>query len=175
MSKDAFAKLPPQYQKLLMEAQPEANKAMIAAYREADKVNLPMFKQKLTEIRYSDADLKKFREIAGKPVWDKWVADNKAKFDAQGVLDALLKELDTANAKHAKKYAQASTPSYRKPVRAPAGLRRRGWTPRPARRLSAHGGRHGPRRSRAIRRSARAEARSAPSTASCTGSRSSRR
>ena len=44
-----------------MEAQPEANKAMIAAYREADKVNLPLFKQKLTEIQYSDADLKKFR------------------------------------------------------------------------------------------------------------------
>ena len=47
VNKEAFAKLPPQYQKLLMEAQPEANKAMIAAYREADKVNLPPFKQKL--------------------------------------------------------------------------------------------------------------------------------
>ena len=98
MSKTAFAKLPPQYQKLLMEAQPEANKAMIVAYREADKVNLPAFKQKLTEVRYSEADLKKFRESAGKPVWDKWVADNKAKFDSQGVLDALLKELETAAA-----------------------------------------------------------------------------
>jgi TRAP-type mannitol/chloroaromatic compound transport system substrate-binding protein len=103
MSKDAYAKLPPQYQKLLMEAQPEANKAMIAAFREADKVNLPLFKQKLTEVRYSDADLKKFRESAGKPVWDKWVADNKAKFDAQGVLAALLKELDKASAAQGKK------------------------------------------------------------------------
>ena len=103
MSKTAYAKLPPQYQKLLTEIQPEANKAMIAAYREADKVNLPLFKQKLTEIRYSDADLKKFRDIAGKPVWDKWVADNKAKFDAQGVLDALLREFEKAAATHAKK------------------------------------------------------------------------
>jgi TRAP-type mannitol/chloroaromatic compound transport system substrate-binding protein len=103
MSKDAYAKLPPQYQTLLMEIQPEANKAMIAAYREADKVNLPKFKEKLTEIRYSDADIKKFREIAGKPVWDKWVADNKTKFNAQGVLDALLKELEMASAKYAKK------------------------------------------------------------------------
>jgi TRAP-type mannitol/chloroaromatic compound transport system substrate-binding protein len=103
LSKDAFAKLPPQYQKLLMEIQPEANKAMIAAYREADKVNLPMFQQKLTEVRYSEADLQKFREMAGKPVWEKWVADNKAKFDAQGVLDALLKELELAAAKHGKK------------------------------------------------------------------------
>lgn len=103
MSKTAYAKLPPQYQKLLMEIQPEANKAMIAAYREADKVNLPKFKEKLTEVVYSDADLKKFRDSVGKPVWDKWIADNKAKFDSQGVLDALLKELELASAKHGKK------------------------------------------------------------------------
>ena len=101
VNKEAFAKLPPQYQQLLMEARPEATKAMIAAYREADKINLPAFKQKLTEIKYSDDDIKKFRELAAKPVWEKWVTDNKAKFDAQGLLDALLKELEMANAKHA--------------------------------------------------------------------------
>ncbi len=84
-----------------MDAQPEATKAMIAAYREADKVNLPLFKQKLAEIKYSDEDIRKFREIAAKPVWEKWVADNQAKFDAKGLLDALLKELEKANAKHA--------------------------------------------------------------------------
>ena len=33
INKDAYAKLPPQYQKLLQEAQPEAYKAMIEAYR----------------------------------------------------------------------------------------------------------------------------------------------
>jgi len=103
MSKEAHAKLPPQYQKLLQEAQPEAYKAMIAAYEAADKANLPMFKQKLTEIRYSDADLKGFQEIAGKPVWDKWIADNQAKFDAKGVLDTLLKEIEAAKAKLGKK------------------------------------------------------------------------
>jgi hypothetical protein len=62
-----------------------------------------MFKQKLTEIRYSDADLKGFQEIAGKPVWDKWIADNQAKFDAKGVLDTLLKEIEAAKAKLGKK------------------------------------------------------------------------
>ena len=103
MSKTAFDKLPPQYQKLLMEAQPEASTAMIAAYREADKVNLPLFKQKLTEVRYSEGDLAKFRESAGKPIWDKWVADNQGKFDARGVLDTLLKEIETAKAKVAAK------------------------------------------------------------------------
>jgi TRAP-type C4-dicarboxylate transport system substrate-binding protein len=99
VNKDAYAKLPPQYQKLLQEAQPEAYKAMIEAYEAADKVNLPMFREKLTEIRYSDADLKRFQEIAGKPIWDKWVADNQAKFDAKGVLDNLLKEIEAAKAK----------------------------------------------------------------------------
>jgi hypothetical protein len=39
--------------------------------------------------------------VAGKPVWDKWVADNKDKFDAQNVLDTLLAEIDKA--KKAKK------------------------------------------------------------------------
>ncbi len=99
MNKDAYAKLPPQYQKLLQEAQPEAYKAMIEAYEAADKVNLPMFQKKLTEIRYTDADLARFREIAGKPVWDRWLADNQAKFDAKGVLDTLLKEVETARAR----------------------------------------------------------------------------
>jgi TRAP-type C4-dicarboxylate transport system substrate-binding protein len=103
MSKTAYAKLPPQYQKLLMEAQPEAYKAMIAAYEAADKTNLPMFRQKLTEISYSEGDLKRFQQIAGKPVWDKWIADNQGKFDAKGVLDTLLKELDAAKTRLAKK------------------------------------------------------------------------
>ena len=52
MSLEAHAKLPPQYQRLQREAQPQAYKAMIEAYEAADKVNLPMFKQKLTEVRY---------------------------------------------------------------------------------------------------------------------------
>jgi len=76
---------------------------MIQAYEEADKVNMPLFKQKLSEIRYSDADLKRFQEIAGKPVWDKWVADNQAKFDAKAVLDTLLNELAKAKTKLATK------------------------------------------------------------------------
>ena len=58
---------------------------------------------RINSIKYSDDDLKKFREIAATPIWQKWVADNKAKFDSQGLLDALLKELEKANAKHAAK------------------------------------------------------------------------
>lgn len=99
INKDAYAKLPDQYKKLLDEALPQAYKDQIQAYVDIDKVNLPLFKSKMQEILYSDAELKRFREVAGKPVWDKWVADNKGKFDAQGVLDTLLAEIEKAKKK----------------------------------------------------------------------------
>jgi TRAP-type mannitol/chloroaromatic compound transport system substrate-binding protein len=102
-NRDAYAKLPPQYQKVLEDAKEPAYAALIDAYIEIDKVNLPMFKEKLTEIVYPAAELKRFRDQVGKPVWDKWVADNKAKLDSQGVLDAVLKEIEKAEAKHKKK------------------------------------------------------------------------
>ncbi len=43
------------------------------------------------------------RTRSGRPVWDKWVADNKGKFDSQNVLDTLLREIEKAQAKHLKK------------------------------------------------------------------------
>ena len=103
INRDALAKLPPQYKQLLDEAKEPAYAALINAYVEIDKVNLPMFKSKLTEIVYSDAELKQFQDKIGRPVWDKWVADNKGKFDSQNVLDTLLREIEKAQAKHLKK------------------------------------------------------------------------
>lgn len=96
INKDAYAALPPQYKKLLEEALPKGYQDQIDAYVEIDKKNLPLFKSKLKEILYTEAELKRFREVAGKPVWDKWVADNKDKFDAQNVLDTLLAEIEKA-------------------------------------------------------------------------------
>jgi hypothetical protein len=88
---------------LLDEAKEPAYAALIKAYVDIDKVNLPLFKSKLTEIVYTDADLKQFQDKIGRPVWDKWVADNKGKFDSQNVLDTLLREIEKAQAKHLKK------------------------------------------------------------------------
>ena len=102
-TRTAFAKLPPQYQKLLQEAQPEAYKAMIAGLPRGRQGQSADVQVEADRDRYSEADLKRFREIAGKPMWDKWVADNKGKFDAQGVLDTLLKEIEKAKAKVAAK------------------------------------------------------------------------
>lgn len=101
-NKDALAKLPEQYRKLLQDAKEPAYAALIKANIDVDKVNLPMFRAKLTEIVYSDEALREFRDKIGKPVWEKWVADNKGKFDAQNVLDSLLKEIEKAQAKYKK-------------------------------------------------------------------------
>jgi TRAP-type mannitol/chloroaromatic compound transport system substrate-binding protein len=96
LNKDAYAKLPPQYQKLLMDLKPAAYKVQIKAYHDIDEKNLPMFKAKLEEIVYSDEQLEEFRKIGGKPVWDQWVADNKDKFNAQGLLDLIFAEAQKA-------------------------------------------------------------------------------
>lgn len=98
-NKDAYAKLPKQYQKLLMDLKPEAYKVQVQAYHDIDKKNLPLFRSKLKEIVYTDAQLDEFRKVAGKPVWDKWVAENKDKFDAQGLLDTIFAEAKKIGAK----------------------------------------------------------------------------
>ena len=63
----------------------------IQAYISIDKKNLPMLKKKLKEVRYSDAELGKFRAAAGKPVIEKWIKENEGKFDARGVIQTIFK------------------------------------------------------------------------------------
>ena len=53
----------------------------------------------MTKIVYDEATLKAFHEVAGKPVWDEWIAANKDKFDAQGVFDAVWAYAKEAEAK----------------------------------------------------------------------------
>jgi TRAP-type C4-dicarboxylate transport system substrate-binding protein len=103
INKTAYDKLPPQYQKLLMDIRPEIDTIQIAAWQDKDKVNLPVFKQKMKEILYSPEELKRFQEIAGKPVWDKWIADNQSKFDAKGLFDFMMAEIKKAQAALPKK------------------------------------------------------------------------
>lgn len=90
-NKTSVEKLPAQYRKLLTDLKDEVDKVQVKAYIEIDKVNLPMFEKRLKVIRYSDAQLEEFRRIAGKPVWDEWVAANKDRFDGQELIDTILK------------------------------------------------------------------------------------
>ncbi|MEP2980936.1 MAG: C4-dicarboxylate ABC transporter substrate-binding protein [Lentilitoribacter sp.] len=95
-NKTAYDGLPDQYKKLLADNKELALDTQLAAYAAADEKNLPMFKEKLTEIVYTDDQLAKFKEVAGQPVWDEWVAANKEKFDAQDVLDSVFKFAEEA-------------------------------------------------------------------------------
>ncbi|MEP2533241.1 C4-dicarboxylate ABC transporter substrate-binding protein [Shimia sp.] len=88
-NKTAYDGLPDQYKTLLMDLRKMGMDVEQAAYAEQDKKNLPMFKETMQEITYSDEDLAKFREVAGQPVWDAWIAANSDKFDAQGLFDAV--------------------------------------------------------------------------------------
>lgn len=97
-NKTAYEALPPQYQDFLMSQRELIMEVEQAAYAEQDKKNLPMFEETLTKITYSDEQLKAFREVAGKPVWDTWIADNQDKFDAQGLFDAVWQYAQEAEA-----------------------------------------------------------------------------
>lgn len=97
-NKTAYEALPPQYQDFLMSQRELIMEVEQAAYAEQDKKNLPMFEETLTKITYSDEQLKAFREVAGKPVWDAWIADNQDKFDVQGLFDAVWQYAQEAEA-----------------------------------------------------------------------------
>jgi len=91
LNKTAYEALPPGYQKLLMDSREMVMDVEQAAYAKADAKNLPEFEKKMEKIIYTNEELKRFKEVAGKPVWDAWIAANKDKFDAQGVFDAVWK------------------------------------------------------------------------------------
>lgn len=97
VSLSAWNKLPKQYQDLMLEAKKPAYEALKAAYKKADEVNLPKFTAKMQAIEYSDAQLAKFREVGGAPVWRDWVEKYKGDFDAQGLLDRVMTTATRAN------------------------------------------------------------------------------
>jgi TRAP-type mannitol/chloroaromatic compound transport system substrate-binding protein len=99
LNKTAYAKLPKQYQTFLMSMRDKVMDVQLAEYAAQDKKNLPVFKKKMKEIRYDEATLKEFHAIAGKPVWDEWIAKNQDKFDAKGVFDAIFKYAEEAKSR----------------------------------------------------------------------------
>src|SRR3546814_14179499 len=79
-NRGAVARRPPEWQQALLEAKPGAYEALKKGAREADAKNLPLFRQQgLIEVRYTDEQLDRFREVAGRPVWDAWVEDATTK------------------------------------------------------------------------------------------------
>lgn len=89
-SRTALDALPAQYRQLLVDVKDDVIAAQIQAYVDVDRVNLPMLKETLIEVRYTDAQLADFRARAGNPVIDAWIADNQDRFDARGLVDAMF-------------------------------------------------------------------------------------
>jgi TRAP-type C4-dicarboxylate transport system substrate-binding protein len=99
-SQTAYAKLPASYKKLMEDAKPEFYKVAKEVYRQADERNIPLFDKTLERITFTAEALAPFVDKAGKPVWDKWVAENKAKgVPAQEALDFILKAAKAAQSK----------------------------------------------------------------------------
>lgn len=90
INKDAYAALPEQYQDLLWSLRDDMAEVYRDAYASSDAENLPRFRKEMTEIVYDDETRAAFRKLAGEPVWNEWVEQNKADFDAQEVLDRAI-------------------------------------------------------------------------------------
>ena len=98
-NKTAYEALPPQYQDLLQSLKDEVTQAMIDKYEAADAKNLPAFEGSMEKVMYSPEELARFKEVAGTPVYAKFVEDFKDQTDAQAVLDELFRLVDEAQAK----------------------------------------------------------------------------
>ena len=86
----AYEALPAQYKKLLADVKEDVIAAQIQAYVDFDAENLPLLKESLQEIRYSEDQLAQFRARAGEPVIEAWIEDNQDRFDARGLVESIF-------------------------------------------------------------------------------------
>ena len=88
----AWNDLPDQYKELLLGLKDGAYAAMAAAYKEKDAVNEKKWREdgKIQMVQIPEEEMAGFREIAGQPVWDAWVEENKDELPAQELLDLVL-------------------------------------------------------------------------------------
>ena len=69
---------------------------MKRSYKEQNVVNEEKWKKSgtLRMVEFPASEMKQFRRIAGKPIWDAWVDENEGEIPAQQLLDLVM---DTAN------------------------------------------------------------------------------
>ena len=100
-NKNAWEKLPKQYQDLLNSLKRQAVEYQSAAYQKKDIENLKNWPKKMTAITIPEDQMKEFRRIGGEPIWKEWVADaSKTVPEAQELLDLLLKTAAEAQKKY---------------------------------------------------------------------------
>ncbi|GIX14023.1 MAG: hypothetical protein KatS3mg118_1982 [Paracoccaceae bacterium] len=98
LNKQALEALPPQYRDPLMGDRDLVMDVQLQRYREADERNLAMFRERMVPITYTDAEIARFRELGGKPVWEAWIAENQDRFDARGLFEAVRALAEEARA-----------------------------------------------------------------------------
>ena len=87
---DAYNKLPEQYRELLARIKDEVIEEQRQAYIDADAKNLPMLREQLTEITYSDEVLEQFRSRFGREVIEDWIKNNSDDFDARALVELVF-------------------------------------------------------------------------------------
>ena len=88
-----YEALPQQYKDLLDSLKDGSYKAIEKAYIEKDKANEAKWGaagSRIKMVKIPEDQMAEFRKIAGRPVWEKWVKDNKDKAPAQELLDLVL-------------------------------------------------------------------------------------
>lgn len=94
LSIEAYEQLPRQYKDLLDSIKESVLEDQRLAYEEIDKVNLPMLREQLQEVRYTEADLRDFRTRFGNLVIEEWITENEQKFDARGLVETVFSAVD---------------------------------------------------------------------------------
>jgi TRAP-type C4-dicarboxylate transport system substrate-binding protein len=99
MNKDSYAKLPPQYQKMIYEVVPRALQAQIEAMDDAEEKAEADFKRRGIKTVVIAPQLRdEMARIGGKPVWDEWVAEVTPKgYPGQELIDFILAEAKKAS------------------------------------------------------------------------------
>ena len=99
-STNAWNKLPPQYQKLLLDSVAGSIDAGIKAYDDIEGEGDAAFRKKagLTAVTYKDDVINALIGTAAQPVWDEWTADlDKKGYDGKKLLDFVLTEARRAS------------------------------------------------------------------------------
>lgn len=100
-NKDSWDKLPKQYQDLLNSLKQPAVEFQAAAYQKKDIENLKEWPKKMKAITIPEDQMAEFRDKAGRPVWEEWVAEaSKDVPEAQELLDLLLATAAEARKKY---------------------------------------------------------------------------
>ena len=95
-NRNAYDALPLQYKQLLWDLNLGAYTAMKRSYAEQNVANEEKWRKtgKIRMVEFPEAEMRRFRRIAGKPIWDAWVDKNEREIPAQQLLDLVM---DTAN------------------------------------------------------------------------------